>query len=64
MNLYFIVYSFARIMDKYLIRKPCTKKKKKFLGKIFRNTLGKIPGVVTAGFQPDQSKFNNYDFSF
>ena len=24
MNLSFIVYSFARIMDKYLIRKPCT----------------------------------------
>ena len=24
MNLYFIVYSFTRIMDKYLIRKPCT----------------------------------------
>ena len=24
MNLYFIVYSFTRIMDKYLIRKPHT----------------------------------------
>ena len=24
MNLKFVVYSFARIMDKYLIRKPCT----------------------------------------
>ena len=24
MNLYFIVYYFSRIIDKYLIRKPCT----------------------------------------
>ena len=46
MNLYFIVYSFTRIMVKYLIRKSRAKKKKN-LGKICRNTLGKIPGVAT-----------------
>ena len=33
-------------MDKYLIRKPRAKKKR-FLKKNFRNTLGKIPGVAT-----------------
>ena len=35
-------------MDKYLIRKPrVQKKKKKVIGKTFRNTLGKIPRVAT-----------------
>ena len=39
-------------MDKYLIRKPCAQKKKKFLGKIFRNILGKIPEVTTTFASP------------
>ena len=39
-------------MDKYLIRKPCAQKKKKFLGKIFRNIWGKIPEVTTTFASP------------
>ena len=64
MNLQFIVYSFTRIMDKYLIRKPRAQKKKKnfwekFLGtpqeKFLESPLSKlyIKAPATACHSPN-----------